>query len=81
VPFEWGVMAVITHLCIDCGTASPPTEAKYSLLGLAGWRSVKRRTADGDTEDWRCPPCWLAHKQKGRAVTMLNVPRLKNLRS
>jgi hypothetical protein len=73
-------MAVITHDCVDCSATSPPTEAKYSLLSLAGWRSIKSRNPDGtDKEVWRCPPCWAAHKQKGRAVTMVNVPRLKNL--
>ena len=74
-------MAVITHRCVDCDVSSPPTEAKYSLLSLSGWRSIKARKADGAlTEDWRCPKCWAEHKQKGRAVTMLNVPRLKDLR-
>jgi hypothetical protein len=80
VPFSSDVMALITHRCVDCDTSSPPTEAKYSLLGLAGWRSIKGKMDDGTpTEDWRCPPCWAAHKQNGRAITMLNVPRLKDL--
>ncbi len=73
-------MALITHRCVDCDAASPPTEAKYSLLSLAGWRSIKARGPDGSPkEDWRCPPCWATHKQKGRAVTMVNVPRLRDL--
>jgi hypothetical protein len=73
-------MPVITHRCVDCGQESPPTEAKYSLLGLSGWRSLTRTSDDGSkVEDWRCPPCWTAHKKKGRAVTMVNVPRLKDL--
>ncbi len=73
-------MALITHRCADCGTTSPPTEAKYSLLSLSGWRSVNVMEADGSQgECWRCPPCWQAHKQKGRAVTLINVPRLKDL--
>lgn len=55
--------------CVDCGKVSPPTETNYTLISSRhGWRLTIERDENGARKTtWRCPQCWLAHKNRGGA--------------
>ncbi len=57
--------AVTQHHCVDCNVLSPPTRTAYTLIGKAhGWRVTREERAGGARMAWRCPTCWVAHRQK-----------------
>jgi hypothetical protein len=60
---------------VDCGVNSPTTNSNYSLIGLAGWR-----LSPANPNEWRCPACWTAFKQRNRAQTTRMYPKLEQLR-
>jgi hypothetical protein len=74
-------MTDVQHRCVDCKAESPPTDSSYSLIGLAGWRMLRAALPDGTLESrWRCPACWVKHKQKSRVTTLVNSPMLMDSR-
>lgn len=57
--------AVSQQSCVDCGALSPPTRTAHTLIGKAhGWRVTREETAEGAKLHWRCPTCWVAHRQR-----------------
>lgn len=70
-------MALVRHTCVDCKTLSPETEESFSLLGLAGWRQQRAKTAAGaDQIRWRCGACWQKFKQATGGQTQRSLPTL-----
>lgn len=70
-------MALVRHPCVDCNTLSPETEENFSLLGLAGWRQQKAKTAGGaDVIRWRCGACWQKFKLATGGQTQRSLPTL-----
>jgi hypothetical protein len=53
--------------CVDCGLRSPLTNANYTRLSLAGWRSIRHRAIvpGRPAIEWRCPACWKAYTRSG----------------
>ncbi|NUP09092.1 MAG: hypothetical protein HOW73_23830 [Polyangiaceae bacterium] len=51
--------------CVDCGTSSPKTKTAHTLISSKhGWRLSRIADEQGGYRfEWRCPPCWAAHKQ------------------
>ena len=57
--------AVSQQRCVDCDVLSPPTRTAHTLIGKAhGWRVTREQTAEGVRLLWRCPTCWVAHRQR-----------------
>jgi hypothetical protein len=51
--------------CVDCACAAPDLDQEQTLRSTLGWRLVFERQSDGSNKPlWRCPDCWLKHKQK-----------------
>ena|ERR1035437_3931857 len=70
-------MGLVRHVCVDCKTRSPETEESFSLLGLAGWRQQKAKSAAGHDEiRWRCGACWVKFKQATGGQTQRFLPTL-----
>lgn len=69
------------HRCADCGGESPPDQGDYTLISAQfGWRLSRSVAPDGVLcLAWRCPDCWLRHKEGGgppalRPVTEAEAP-------
>jgi transposase-like protein len=70
-------MGLVRHVCVDCKTRSPETEESFSLLGLAGWRQQKVKSAEGQDEiRWRCGACWSKFKRATGGQTQRSLPTL-----
>ncbi len=68
-------MSLVSHTCVDCGQRSAPSDSSYSLIGAGGWRLVRAAGVNGTRVcNWRCPECWMTHKQQTGAKTLINVP-------